>query len=63
MPSVSPKQARFMAMCASVKGRKKARGKCPPMETAHEFHEADKAKARKHRGALVRAVRGGAVDA
>ena len=45
MPSVTPKQAGFMALCSSLKGRKKARGKCPPVSVAREFSVADKGKA------------------
>lgn len=44
MPSTSEKQRRFMAMCSSPKGRRKARGKCPPLKIAEEFREADKGK-------------------
>lgn len=42
MPSKTLKQQRFMAMCASRKGRKKARGKCPARKVAMEFRKLDK---------------------
>lgn len=42
MPSATPEQARFMALCASLKGRKKARGKCPPLDVAREYKHADR---------------------
>jgi hypothetical protein len=44
MPSKSSKQHRFMAMCSTSQGRKKAQGKCPPMKVAKEFRHADKGK-------------------
>jgi hypothetical protein len=48
MPSKTAKQKRFMAMCASPKGRKKAKGKCPPMKVAKKYASADKrARSRK----------------
>ena len=46
-PSTSEKQRRFMEMCATAKGRKKARGKCPPKKVAKEFRTRDRAKLRK----------------
>lgn len=42
MPSKTAKQHRFMAMCSTPKGRKKARGKCPPLKVAREFRHADR---------------------
>jgi len=42
MPSKTPKQARFMALCASGKGRAKAKGQCPPKKVAREFVKADR---------------------
>jgi hypothetical protein len=37
-----------MRMCASKRGRKKARAKCPPVSVAKEFVRADsRAKKRK----------------
>ena len=41
MPSKSAKQARFMRMCASEKGRRKAGKKCPPKRVAREYVKAD----------------------
>lgn len=41
MPSKTPKQARFMRMCASDKGRKSATTPCPPKKTAREFVRHD----------------------
>jgi hypothetical protein len=49
MPSKTAKQARFMRMCASTRGRKKAKGKCPPQSVAREFTRADSRKKRKHK--------------
>ena len=37
MPAKTPKQNRLMELCASPKGRKKARVKCPPMKVAREM--------------------------
>lgn len=37
MPAVSAPQQHFMGMCSSKEGRKKAKGKCPPMDVAKEF--------------------------
>lgn len=37
MPAVSKRQQRYMAMCSTPKGRKKAKGKCPPVSVAKEF--------------------------
>lgn len=44
MPAVSKAQQKFMAMCRTPKGRKKARGKCPPMSVAEEFSHAPEGK-------------------
>jgi hypothetical protein len=44
MPSKTKKQARFMAMCATPKGRKKAKGKCPPLKVAREYAKHDRGK-------------------
>ena len=44
MPSKTKKQARFMAMCATPKGRKKAKGKCPPKKVAKEYARHDRRK-------------------
>lgn len=49
MPSKTRKQHNFMAMCASSKGRAKAKGKCPPKKVAKEFMKADKARTRKRK--------------
>ena len=56
MPSPTNRSARFMALCSSLKGRKKAREKCPPMDVAREFHAADKAMG--ERTALAKALKG-----
>ncbi len=37
MPAKTEKQRRYMAMCSTTKGRKKARGKCPPKKVAKKF--------------------------
>lgn len=37
MPAVSQVQQKFMGMCLTAKGRKRARGKCPPISVAEEF--------------------------
>jgi len=37
MPAKSAKQQRFMGMCTTTAGRKKAQGKCPPKKVAREF--------------------------
>ena len=50
MPSVSGKQARFMAMCAH--DPEHARGTCPSMKVAREYNRADKGS-----GMLSRAVK------
>ena len=44
MPSKTQKQARFMAMCATSKGRAKAKGKCPPVRVAKEYARHDRRK-------------------
>ena len=44
MPSTTKKQARFMRMCSSPKGRAAARGKCPPVKVAKEFSHTKKGK-------------------
>ena len=49
MPSKTRKQRNFMAMCASSKGRAKAKGKCPPKKVAREFVKADKGVRRGRR--------------
>ena len=41
MPSKTPKQSRFMAMCATMEGRKKAKSKCPSKKVAEEYRDAD----------------------
>ena len=40
MPSTSPKQARFMAMCAH--SPQHAKGKCPSHAVSAEFNQADR---------------------
>jgi len=37
MPAKTAKQQRFMGMCTTAKGRKKAKKKCPPKKVAKEF--------------------------
>lgn len=37
MPAKSKKQRRFMGMCLTKKGRKKAKGTCPPKKVARKF--------------------------
>jgi hypothetical protein len=37
MPAKSAAQQRYMGMCSTPKGRKKAKGKCPPKKVAKEF--------------------------
>ena len=44
MPSKTKKQAGFMAMCATPKGRAKAKGKCPPKKVAKEYARHDRGK-------------------
>jgi len=39
MPAKTEKQRRFMAMCSTPKGRKKASGKCPPMKVAKKYRK------------------------
>lgn len=44
MPAKTKKQQRFMAMCSTPAGRKKARGKCPPVKVAKEFRKGPRKK-------------------
>lgn len=44
MPPKTRRQQRFMGMCSTAKGRKKARAKCPPKKVAREFRRMRKAK-------------------
>lgn len=37
MPAKTEKQRRFMAMCSTKKGRRKARDKCPSKKVAREY--------------------------
>jgi len=37
MPAKTKRQQRFMGMCLTPKGRKKAKGKCPSLKVAREF--------------------------
>ena len=37
MPGKTPRMRRYMGMCTTAKGRKKARKKCPPKKVAREF--------------------------
>jgi len=47
MPAKTKKQQRFMAMCTTPKGRKKAKGKCPPQNVAEEFKHLKKSSKKK----------------
>lgn len=40
MPAVSKVQFKFMQMCKTPAGRKKAKGKCPPLSVASEYAHA-----------------------
>lgn len=42
MPAKTEKQRRFMGMCSTTEGRKKATGKCPPKKVAKEFAKKKK---------------------
>lgn len=44
MPSKTKKQQKFMAMCSTKSGRKKATTKCPPKKVAKEFRKMKKIK-------------------
>lgn len=44
MPAVSEKQQKFMGLCSTPEGRKKAQGKCPPMSVAKEYAHKPKGK-------------------
>ena len=44
MPATSKAQQAFMGMCSAAAGRKKAKGKCPPLSVAKEFAHAPKGK-------------------
>ena len=37
MPAKTEKQRKFMGMCSTTKGRKKAKGRCPSRKVAKEF--------------------------
>lgn len=37
MPAKTEKQRKFMGMCTTTAGRKKAKKKCPPKKVAREF--------------------------
>lgn len=39
MPAKTRRQQRFMGMCSTPEGRKKAKGKCPPVAVAKEFRK------------------------
>jgi len=47
MPAKSAKQQRFMAMCSTAKGRKKAGKACPSRKVAKEFAHKPKRGYRK----------------
>lgn len=42
MPAKTERQRRFMALCSTRKGRKKARGKCPSIRVAKKFRRMKK---------------------
>lgn len=42
MPAKTKKQQRFMAMCSTDKGRKKAKGKCPSKKVAKKYRKMKK---------------------
>ena len=42
MPATSKKQQKFMGMCTTAKGRKKAKGKCPPKAVAKKYAKKPK---------------------
>lgn len=44
MPAKTEKQRKFMAMCATPAGRKKAHADCPPIKIAKEFRHAKEGK-------------------
>jgi hypothetical protein len=44
MPAKTAKQQRFMGMCSTAKGRRKAQGKCPPKAVAKEFARKPRTK-------------------
>jgi hypothetical protein len=44
MPAKTRKQQKFMGMCSTTAGRKKAKGKCPPVKVAKEFAKMPKKK-------------------
>ncbi len=37
MPGKTAKQRKFMGMCTTKKGRRKAKKRCPPVKVAREF--------------------------
>lgn len=49
MPAKSDKQQKFMGMCSTPEGRKKAKGKCPPKKVAKEFAKKKKGSRRVRR--------------
>ena len=60
MPSVSPKQAKFMKAVAH--GMKPINGKGPSVAVAREFEKADKAKSKGARSKEQRADRKSAMN-
>lgn len=44
MPAKTEKQRKFMGMCSTPEGRKKAKGECPPTKVAKEFAKKKRAK-------------------
>lgn len=51
MPAESKAQQQFMGLCSTPAGRRKARGKCPPVSVAKKYAETPRGglpeKARK----------------
>jgi len=42
MPAKTKRQQRFMGMCSTPAGRKKAKGKCPSMKVAKKYRKKAK---------------------
>ncbi len=42
MPAKSKKQQKFMGMCTTAAGRKKAKGKCPSKKVAKKYSKKPK---------------------
>ena len=48
MPAKTRKQQHFMGMCTTPEGRRKAKGKCPPISVAKEFARKGKRNGKWH---------------